>query len=406
LLVASLLAVIGVSAATGAGGTLRAAAAPSSNPPSTVYDPRLHVTWLANMDLPKTMKLGLDKPVAKVPAMNQDGSMQYATAMLWVARLNHAHYLGHSNWTLPITPTPYRDKRCSGYNKKGGGNFGLGCTKAPLAELYTHELGLRWPATAVRIPDDPTGRLFHDFQPYLYWTMDPGPMGGFDTLSFNTGFPGSNQPEHYMYVLPLLPGNPFGGAPGPALQSVDGGQAVYEPGAPPAKKGGSPGVTWLSDADFAKKQPYDYTSQINRDGSMTEWTAVNWIGSLGGYRELGKQGWTLPTHDQLGALYNDLESGGLVSPQQPIVPVPNVTLRGLYDIQPYLYWSCAGKQVAGPCRGVPNKHHQQWSVSFGNGFLGTDLRGNSLYVEVYYPSPSAKPPPINCGKPPKPPCGP
>ncbi len=43
----------------------------------------------------------------------------------------------------------------------------------------------------------------------------------------------------------------------------------------------------------------------------------------------------------------------------------------------------------------------QWSFSFGNGFLGTDLVGNDLYAMVYYPGPAT--PGASHGGPPSPP---
>jgi hypothetical protein len=68
----------------------------------------------------------------------------------------------------------------------------------------------------------------------------------------------------------------------------------------------------------------------------------------------------------------------------PIVPTPVTTLRGFGDLQPYLYWSSAARTVQGPCVGEPVPN-QEWSFSFGNGFRGTDLLQNELYVMVYYP---------------------
>jgi len=362
--------------------------------PQTIYDPTLRVTWLADADLAASEKFGLSTAQHGLTAINADGSMQYATAQAWVRRLNHANngkgWLGHTNWTLPITPTPYSDTGCSGYDKKGGGNFGLGCTAAPLAELYADVLGVPSPDTAVAVPDTTTGP-FRDFQPYLYWTGAGAVAGGFRTLSFNTGWAmGSNQGDHWMYVLPVLSGNPFGGTFKSGLQPVDGGQAVFEPGAGPH----GADVTWLADADYAKTHKFSYGADINPDGAMEEPTAAkDWVPALNSNGVLGRhQGWSLPTPHALAALYKALEKAGYLSPQEPVVPVPNTTLRGFQDIQPYLYWSCAGESVAGPCKGVPNPNNQQWSFSFGNGFLGTDLTQNSLYVMVYYPGPTPLPP--------------
>src|SRR5512142_3469980 len=61
----------------------------------TVYDTVMRVTWLSNANLPATEKFG-------VSGINPDGSMNFATALLWVGALNAmnggAGYLGHNNW--------------------------------------------------------------------------------------------------------------------------------------------------------------------------------------------------------------------------------------------------------------------------------------------------------------------
>ena len=56
---------------------------------------------------------------------------------------------------------------------------------------------------------------------------------------------------------------------------------------------------------------------------------------------------------------------------------------GFFHLQPYLYWACAGNQSPINCSGDPAARGFQFSFSFGNGFQGTDVIGNSLYVMVY-----------------------
>ena len=47
------------------------------------------------------------------------------------------------------------------------------------------------------------------------------------------------------------------------------------------------------------------------------------------------------------------------------------------------------------CHGAADPNNRQWSFSFGNGYQGTDVTQNALYVEVYYPNPPRPiPPPI------------
>ncbi|HMK97956.1 MAG TPA: hypothetical protein VK425_10445 [Acidimicrobiales bacterium] len=359
-------------------------------PSMTVYDPGLHVMWLADADLAATDTFG----TADIDA---DGSMTYATAVKWVYAMNHSDngkgYLGHNDWTLPVTPTPDTDTTCSSNNNSGGGHFGFGCTVSPLASLYK-TLGLSWPNTAVVVPGSTTGP-FHDFQPYIYWsrTWAGTYANNFSTLSFNTGRPMANISLHYMYVLPMLPGNPFDATASSVLVPVDKGQAVYEAGT------GTHGVTWLADADLAKSQTFGIAGPVNVDGSMEHSTAVDdWVPAMSTRRWLGKTGWRLPTQDELEALYNAL---GL-SAQHPVVPVPSTMLGGFGDIQPYLYWSCAGQSVVGTCQGQPGSG-QQWSFSFGNGYQGTDVTENLLYVMVYYPY---YPAPSPTTRPTVPPCRP
>jgi hypothetical protein len=373
-----------------------------------VDDAALGVTWLADADLAAT-------DTFDVPGISCDGSMGYATALNWVGAMNQADYDGHRDWTLPITRTPSRDKHCSGKNKKGGGHFGIGCTQSPLASLY-NSFHLQAPDTAVAIPDATTGP-FQDFQPYLYWTNveNPNQRCCF-SFSFNTGRASSNTDLFSMYVLPMIPGNVFGVTTvfGGSLYPTDGGQAVFQ-GVP-----GTSGITWLADADLAQKETFNVNGSFGRDGSttlsdgsMTHTIAVSWVAAMnedlnGNDGWLQKKGWTFPTQNDLAGLYQALGLSG----QEPVVPVPDTNLHGFQDIQPYLYWSCAGLSVLGPCSGVaseppggPASAAFQWSYSFGNGFLGTTHVSGQMYAMVYYPNappptPTTLPKP-SC-KPPKP----
>jgi hypothetical protein len=98
-------------------------------------------------------------------------------------------------------------------------------------------------------------------------------------------------------------------------------------------------------------------------------------------RKLDHTGWTFPTDAELTKLYQALT----LSKNEPVVKVASKDPHGFSNLQPYLYWSCAGNKIEGTCHGLANPNNQQWSYSFGNGFLGTDIRPNRLYVEPYYP---------------------
>lgn len=375
----------------------------------TVFDRTLDVTWLADADLAATDHFGVTRGI------NKNGSMDYATAVDWVRHMNRSDhgtgYLGHHEWTLPVTLTPSVDPSCTSSNKKGGGSFGFGCHLSPLASLYATTFHLTWPASAVAMPDDHAGP-FHNFQPYLYWTSGTVVIDhhtGDRTFSFNTGWQGSNVPFHDMYVLPVLPGNPFGTrATRPTgLFPSAGGATVWDPAA---------GVTFLADADLARTKQDQFGLAIKGDGSMQQPTAILWIDRLNKVKWLGKKGWELPpagtctsftiTGCTQGALSSLYYHGLGLRRGTPVVATPATERDGFDRLQPYLYWSCAGMTVSGGhgaedsvCSGEPAAGFQ-WSFSFGNGFLGTDLVENDLYTTAYYPGAGSPLPPFHGGCPP------
>lgn len=390
------LSVIGVSFAN-------AALIPSQDG-LTVYDTVLHVTWLANANPAATVpgRLG----VAKI---TPNGSMDYQTAVEWVAALNAmnggAGYLGHNNWQLPATPMV--DSSCGAVGPNGG-SFGAGCMNSALGSLFYMSLGLQFPNTAVPIPNVAEGP-FADFQPYLYWsdTASANSSQGFRTFSFNTGWAGSNVDKHYMYALPMIKGK-LPGAPaatGSGLQLSADGQTVYDPVAD---------VTWLANADLARTQQFgvqctnhDGTLCIDADGSMSHTTAENWISAMNTAAYLGQRNWQLPPIPSTDATCMPQSSGGFdctgntmgslfyqqlkLSQGTPVVSTPTVKVGPFSNLQPYLYWSCtAASQTSVLCSSVPPAPNFGWSFSFGNGFQGTDLMVNDLYVMVYFPGPSAR----------------
>ncbi len=350
----------------------------------TVYDPLLGITWLADANLASKKTFG-------VQGINRDGSMDYQTAVNWVRAMNaYDHgkgYLDHNDWMLPTTPS--NDPGCLSRNKN---TFGYSCSKSALGSLYYETLGLHEPDTAVPISSGEAGP-FSNFQPYLYWTetIAAKHQQGYRTFSFNTGWAGSNVSKHNMYALPMIEGNPFDtpAGNGKGLHPSANGKTVYDPAA---------GVTWLADANLAKTKGFGIHG-INRDGSMQQLTAVDWITAMNKAAWLGETHWQLPAagkcggfdckDDPLGELYYQ---GLALSQGESVVAASHTNTRGYQDIQPYLYWSCAGESVQDLCKGAPAPGFA-WSFSFGNGFEGTDLTQNNLYVMVYYPTPSTPPTP-------------
>ncbi len=275
--------------------------APNAPPAATVDDAALGVTWLADGDLAAS-------DTFNVPGISCDGSMGYPTALKWVHAMDRADYDGHSDWTLPITPTPYVDSGCSGKNLAGGGNFGIDCTESPLASLY-NSFDLHAPDTAVAIPGATTGP-FQDFQPYMYWTNveSPNQRGSktcCESFSFNTGRASSNTDLFSMYVLPIIPKSVFGVSTvaGSNLYPADEGQAVYQ------VVPGTRGITWLADADLAQTETFDVNGSFGSDGSMAHTTAVSWIAAMnedlnGNDGWLQQTHWTFPTQNDLAGLYH------------------------------------------------------------------------------------------------------
>jgi len=357
----------------------------------TVHDSRLAVTWLADGNLAATQSFG-------VPNINGSGSMSYAAAIQWVAAMNASNngagYLGHNNWQLPTAPGT--DKTCQ-LTGPHGEPFGYNCSGSALGSLYYVSFGLQEPNSAVANSQIQAGP-FKNFQAYLYWSKSPAidPKHGFVSFSFSSGFQGANVFRNYLYVLPMFKGK-LPGMPSTAdnyLQVDANGTTVYDPIAQ---------VTWLADANLAASQTFGVAG-INRDGSMEQQTAITWVGAMNSAGWLGATDWQLPTSDTCGgfdckaSLLGDLYYNALgYSQGQPVVATPNTKTGDFHDLQPYLYWSCSTTSV--PCSGS-QPAGSAWSFSFGNGFEGTDLIQNDLYVMVYYPTPPspapAKPVPPHC----------
>lgn len=74
-----------------------------------------------------------------------------------------------------------------------------------------------------------------------------------------------------------------------------------------------------------------------------------------------------------------------------MVPTPHVNVGPFNHLQPYLYWSCdAAPASPTTCGDTPPAAGFEWSFSFGNGFQGTDVKKNDLYVMVYFPETPAE----------------
>lgn len=371
----------------------------------TVHDGNFGVTWLADANLPAKEKFG-------VHGINSSGSMNYTTAVAWVRAMNAHKYLGHDNWTLPTTPAV--DQGCNSHKYN---DFGFGCTLSGLGSLYHNTLGLNWPSSAVAISGNSVGP-FKNFQPNFYWTDEKSQQdkNGYKTFSFNTGLQGSNTDQNYFYVLPMIRGKLRGtpDAKGKELQVNPGGETVYDPVAD---------VTWPADANLAATEKFGIPvinaangiANFSPTGGMTHAAALAWIQAMNaGKGYLDQKKWELPPLSKPGAkgecgsadpvsgcagnplgelFYNQLHG----KEGQPVTPVPDVRRGAFHNFQPYLYWSCegdAGETVCSTKHPFPAQGYGA-SFNFGDGFQGSDLENNNLYVTVYYPDPQ-RPMPIKC----------
>ena len=254
----------------------------------TIHDEVLHVTWLVDANFPQKESFGQQ--------VNKDGSMTYTAALAWVGQLNAgAGYLGHKTWTLPTIPA--HDPSCTTTGPKPQHDkFAYNCVNGSFGSLYYDAANLHIPKneTAVPIPPNQIG-FFKNFQPYLYWSGTAGGKNknGYSTFSFNSGWQGQNVAQHYMYVLPMIKGNPFAAsAKGKALQPVAKGEAVYDP---------VTDITWAANANLAATGVVRI-SGLNKDGAMQQQTACAFVralnGANGGTPYLGQKNWEVPTATQ------------------------------------------------------------------------------------------------------------
>jgi hypothetical protein len=373
---------------------------------TVVLDAVTNVSWLADANLPASNRFGLPlcTPSGPQVCVNASGSMSYPSAVAWVQAMNAANYLGHSNWQLPTTPITDAGASCT-FVGPNGNSFGFKCASGALGSLYYNSLALKAPNTAVPIPANSVGP-FSNFQPYLYWSATTTAALGRGTFSFNSGFQGSNTTPNYLYALPMIPGK-IPGTPatvGTGLQVNPGGQTVYDP---------VTNVTWLANANVAATNSFGLPPCtdvdrpaicVNPDGAMNYNSVTQFIAnmnSLNGVGYLGQSKWALaPLDSSCDATYacsapaagnplGNLYYGQLgLSAGTPVVSTPSITVGKFKNVQPYLYWSCLGATIQSACDSAAPPGGLEWSFSFGNGFLGTDVLKNQFYVTAYFVGPA------------------
>jgi hypothetical protein len=369
----------------------------------TVYDVVNQVTWLADANLARAFRFGLPlcETSSEVPCVNTSGSMNYGSATAWVAAMNAANYLGHSNWQLPTTPMT--DTTCEGKPGKMGNSFGFGCAGNALGYLYYTALGFKAPNTAVPIPFDIVWP-FVNFQPGLYWSNTPGKGSneGIAVFSFATGAQGGSTPDDYLSLLPMIQGKIPGTPPsyGMGLQINPGWQTVYDPVAE---------VTWLADANLAAnvklglppcQTPTTPTPWcIAQDGTMDHASAGQFIINMNAYDNgagyLGQTNWQIPPVPPTCPTYNctgmSNPMGNLFYTQlhftagNPVVEAPDIPVGPFYHVQPSQYWTCEAPTIQSPCGSSgAGSGGAEFGFSFGDGYLGTTGAPADHLVTVYY----------------------
>ena len=134
---------------------------------------------------------------------------------------------------------------------------------------------------------------------------------------------------------------------------------------------------------------------------MSHTTALAWISGMnaydGGRGWLGQTNWQLPPSDPNEPCTASTSFGCTGSPMgelfydqlglrmgTAVVAIRDADVGPFHDVQPYLYWSCGAQGSDRTCE-KPVAPGFEGSFSFGNGFQGTDVVGNHLYVMVYRP---------------------
>ena len=215
-----------------------------------VYDQNQGVCWLANANLAGNPNIVATMGVANI---NPNGSMDYATALNWVAALNSynnkAGYLGHNKWQLPATPL--QDPSCADVGPNSA-SFGPLCTGSGTRNLYYLGLHQAFPNSVAPFFGVVLAPLY-DVKLSYYWALqnNGSNTGGQEIFSFANGqHGGTATKDSYYYALPMvaaaLDGVPKCSSGSPVVllyaQGPFAGRAVFDC---------NTGNTWLADANLA-----------------------------------------------------------------------------------------------------------------------------------------------------------
>ena len=377
-----------------------------------VYDPNQNVCWLANANLAANTAMQTSLGVSGV---EPNGSMDYGTALKWVAELNASNngagYLGHNDWQLPSAALT--DKTCADIGTQGG-NFGLQCTDSALGNLYSVGLKQTFPASVAAGMGAKVGPIRNLKASYYWAAQNNGGTsgtnnGGQEFFSFAVGLGGGTTiNDTYYYALPMVPGA-IGTAPAcPAGAGVvaytsgpAAGSAVYDC---------VTGYSWPSDANLAASNAFGINGTLTltynsgrtitapkiSGGAMPYTTAVQWLQAMSSAKYLDSSAWQIPaTSTTLQDLFSDLS---MVAGDSRIQW--SGSTGPFQNLQPSFYWAC-GRDQAGtsqsPCVNyspADGTIQLQWSYDFDYGFQSTSALVQRYFVMVYYPVTAASGPAI------------
>jgi len=171
---------------------------------AALYDTDLNITWLANLNLAATNNFG-------TPGVIGDGSMSWPAAVNWIAAMNHAKYLGFSNWRLPTNPI--LDPTCSSQDTANKFSYGTGCTGSEMGHLFYDELG-GVANTSIQTLHNYNYGLFTNPSGYNgnnpnYWTSTPwpAPLNPNDHFAFQFWTGSEYASSGPIFALPVLTGD-------------------------------------------------------------------------------------------------------------------------------------------------------------------------------------------------------
>ncbi len=376
-----------------------------------VYDPNQNVCWLANANLAADATLAASLNLSGV---NPNGSMDYATALKFVAGLNGysngTGYFGHNNWQLPVAPMV--DHSCADVGTFGG-SFGPLCAASALGNLYSAGLKQSYPASVAAGFAAVVGPI-HNLKESYYWaqqnnggTSGTG-NGGQEVFSFANGIQGGTTiNDTYFYTLPMIAGAigtpppcPPGAGVVPYTTGAAAGAAVYDC---------NTGYTWPADANLAASNNFGVTGNVTINnntphtivapkisgGAMLFDTATQWVQAMNAAKYLGSTAWQIPaTSKTLQDFFNSL---GLVAGDGRLMWTGS--FGPFLNLQPFFYWACqrdASGSSQSPCTGyapADGSSQLQWSFNLDYGFQSTSSLVQKFFVTAYYPA-AATPGPI------------